>query len=81
MSIRVLFFASLADVAGMRETTVDASAVTDVKSVFDMFARQFPPFEKYRSSILSAVNAEFARPESPVRDGDELAFFPPVSGG
>ena len=81
MSIRVLFFASLADVAGMRETTVDAAEVTDVNSVFDIFVRKFPSLEKYRPSLLFALNAEFARPESPVRDGDELAFFPPVSGG
>jgi molybdopterin converting factor subunit 1 len=81
MSIRVLFFASLADVAGMRETTVDAAAVTDVGSVFDIFVKKFPALENYRASLLFALNAEFARPESPVRDGDELAFFPPVSGG
>jgi molybdopterin converting factor subunit 1 len=81
MSIRVLFFASLADVAGMRETTVDASAVTDVNSVFDIFVEKFPALGDYRASLLVALNAEFARPESPVRDGDELAFFPPVSGG
>jgi molybdopterin converting factor subunit 1 len=81
MSIRVLFFASLADVSGMRETTVDAAAVTDAHSVFDIFVEKFPALEKYRASLLIALNAEFARPESPVRDGDELAFFPPVSGG
>ena len=81
MSIRVLFFASLADIAGTRETTVDAAAVTDLASVFDKFAREFPSLEKYRSSILFALNSEFARPGSPVREGDEVAFFPPVSGG
>jgi len=81
MSIRVLFFASLADIAGMRETTVDAASVTDVNSVFTKFAGQFPALENYRSSVLFALNSEFARPGSSVRDGDEVAFFPPVSGG
>lgn len=81
MSIRVLFFASFADIAGMRETTVDAATVTDVGSVFDGFARKFPALEKHRSSVMFALNTEFARPGSPVKDGDELAFFPPVSGG
>lgn len=81
MSIKVLFFASLADIAGTRETTVDASAFTDVISVFNRFATEFPQLEGYRSSVIFALNSEFARPESPVRDGDELAFFPPVSGG
>ena len=81
MSIRVLFFASLADIAGMREATVDAAGVTDVESVFSLFAGKFPPLEKYRTSVLFALNTEFARPGTPVHDGDELAFFPPVSGG
>jgi molybdopterin converting factor subunit 1 len=81
MSIRVLFFASLADITGMRETTVDASTITDVMSVFDRFAKEFPLLENYRSSVLFALNSEFARAGSTVHDGDELAFFPPVSGG
>ena len=81
MSIRVLFFASLADIAGTRETEVDPATVTDVLSVFNMLVQQHPALGKYRSSVLFAVNSEFARAESPVRDDDELAFFPPVSGG
>ena len=81
MSIRILFFATLADISGTREVNLDAAGFTDIKSVFDKFVREFPLLEKYRSSVLFAVNTEFARPESPVHDGDEIAFFPPVSGG
>jgi molybdopterin converting factor subunit 1 len=81
MSLRVLFFASLADMAGTREMIVDPEGFTDVKSVFDKMARDFPSLEKYRSSVLFALNSEFADPGAPVRDGDEIAFFPPVSGG
>jgi molybdopterin converting factor subunit 1 len=81
MSLHILFFASLADISGMRETYVDAAGFTDIRSVFEKFARDFPALAAYRTSLLSAVNSEFARPESPVHDGDEIAFFPPVSGG
>ena len=81
MSIRVLFFASISDIVGMRETSVDAADFKDVKSIFDRFARQNPSLETYRSSVLYALNSEFARSGSPVHDGDEVAFFPPVSGG
>jgi molybdopterin converting factor subunit 1 len=81
MSIRVLFFASLADITGMRETTIEAATFPDVTSVFDRFAKEFPLLENYRASVLFALNSEFARPGAPVRDGDELALFPPVSGG
>lgn len=81
MSIRILFFASLSDITGMRETSVDPSGFTDVLSVFNKFANDFPSLEKYRSSVLFALNSEFTGPDSPVQGGDEVAFFPPVSGG
>lgn len=81
MSLHILFFASLADISGMRETRLDAAGFTDVQSVFEKFAKDFPGLAAYRASLLSAVNSEFARPDAPVHDGDEIAFFPPVSGG
>jgi molybdopterin synthase sulfur carrier subunit len=81
MSIRVLFFASISDIIGMRETSVHAADFKDVKSIFDRFAQEKSSLEAYRSSVLCALNSEFARMDSPVHDGDELAFFPPVSGG
>jgi sulfur-carrier protein len=81
MSIRILFFASLADISGACEIRIDATGFTDIKSIFDKFATDFPLLESHRATVLVAVNSEFARPESPVHDGDEIAFFPPVSGG
>jgi len=81
MSIRILFFATIADVTGMREAELDASAGSNVASIYDRLARDFPRLIAMRSSVLCAVNSEFARPDAPVRDGDEVAFFPPVSGG
>jgi molybdopterin converting factor small subunit len=71
----------MADATGMRETTVKASGFPDIASIYDHFARHFPDLDKYRASALVAVNSDFAGPDTPVRDGDEVAFFPPVSGG
>jgi molybdopterin synthase sulfur carrier subunit len=60
---------------------VEPSGCPDVGSVFSRVAQKFPRLESHRASMLSALNSEFARLEAPVRDGDEVAFFPPVSGG
>jgi molybdopterin converting factor subunit 1 len=81
MSIRVLFFASLTEIAGKREFNVDAGGFTDVHSIFNRFAGDFPLLERYRATAFFALNSEFAQPDTPVQDGDEVAFFPPVSGG
>jgi molybdopterin synthase sulfur carrier subunit len=81
MSIRVLFFASLADITGMREAQLDAGSFQDLTSVFAKFAKDFPRLELHRASIMCSLNSEFAHFDQPVHDGDEVAFFPPVSGG
>ena len=81
MTIRVLFFASLADATGMREAEVDPGLHPDVASVFTEFARKFPMLEAHRASLLYALNSEFVGPDAAVSDGDEVAFLPPVSGG
>ncbi len=81
MSIRVLFFAGLAEATGMREASVAPESCFCIGSIFDQFASRFPKLESHRGSLLCSLNSEFARPDAPVHDGDEVAFFPPVSGG
>ena len=81
MSIRVLFFASLADITGMRETEVDPAGFTDVASLLASFEARFPALAAHRASLLYACNKEFVAPDQPLADGDEVAFLPPVSGG
>jgi sulfur-carrier protein len=81
MSVKILFFASLAEITGTREMRVDPAVFPSVGSVFDKLVQDYPSLDNYRSSALFALNSEFARLDSPIKDGDELAFFPPVSGG
>ena len=60
MRIRVLFFASLADLTGTPEIPLDASAPSTVGSVLSELAARFPGLSSYKGRILSAVNSEYA---------------------
>ena len=81
MRVKVLFFGMLKDVAGRSAEVADVPDGATVSDVFEHFAGSFPRLKEYEKSIVMARNQEFARPEEPVADGDEIAFMPPVSGG
>jgi molybdopterin converting factor subunit 1 len=83
--VRVLYFAWLREKAGMTaEEVTPPESVTDVAGlVFWLRARGGGPAEALAdlSLLRIAVNHEHARLDQPVRQGDEIAFFPPITGG
>ncbi len=79
--IRVLFFGMLKDVVGVADDELETTEGASLQSVFDHYAAAFPRLTELSSSIVLAKNQEFARPETPLAEGDEIAFLPPVSGG
>jgi len=81
MTIRVLFFGLLKDVCGRAEDVVEMPGGSTLRSVFDHYAAQFPRLTDMARTTVLARNHEFAAPEEPLADGDEVALLPPVSGG
>lgn len=79
--VNVRFFASLRDLVGTAELNLPLENPCSVKEIFERLARKFPQLEKRRSRLLVAVNQEYCSWEGAVTPGDQLAFFPPVSGG
>lgn len=77
MAIQVRYFASLRERIGRDSDEVEAA---DLRTVADVWGRSVPG-EPLPGNVLCAVNMEYAAPDTPVRDGDEVAFFPPVTGG
>jgi molybdopterin converting factor small subunit len=57
-----------------------ASGAT-IGDVWRQLAGEFPELARYERSISTAINADYARMDQVVGDGDEIAFLPPVSGG
>jgi molybdopterin synthase catalytic subunit len=82
MNVKVLLFATLKDAVGLRETTLFIPAgETSLAQVREALAVQHPALRPHLGSAIGAINEEFGAPEDRVKDGDTLAFFPPVSGG
>ncbi|HHH81526.1 MAG TPA: molybdopterin converting factor subunit 1 [Chloroflexi bacterium] len=81
MSIRVLFFATLRDRAGVRETTLDLPDGTTVAALKELLVESYPRLRESLPTTIVAINREYAFDESRIEDGDEVALFPPVSGG
>jgi molybdopterin converting factor subunit 1 len=81
MRVTVRLFARLRDIAGSPELARDIAPGSTIGTVWRQLASEYPGLVPYERSISSAVNADYARMETPLSDGDEVAFLPPVSGG
>ncbi|MFB3826208.1 MAG: molybdenum cofactor biosynthesis protein MoaE [Bryobacteraceae bacterium] len=81
MQVRVLFFGMLRELAGGAEQRLDVADGATMGDVFEACAARFPRMREMASSIVLARNQEFSRPGDAVREGDEIALLPPVSGG
>ena len=81
VSIRVLFFGAARDAVNANQLDLSLDAPATVSSAFSNLAGRFSQLERFGRSLLFAVNQEYATPDTVLRDNDELAVFPPVSGG
>ena len=81
MEIEVRLFATLKDRAGRERIQVRVPEPVTVKMVLEKVAATYPSLGPALPTTLVAVNQVFAFPETAVQPGDEVALFPPVSGG
>ena len=79
--IRVRFFAALAEAAGQRETSIDVPDGEPVRNIAARLVKEFPRLEGLCANVAFSVNAEYVAAEQPLKEGDEVALIPPVSGG
>jgi len=79
MTLNVKLFASVREAVGSRTETVEMTEGTTVGSLWQSYVSRYPRLG--RVSVAYAVNHEYAGAERELKDGDEIAFIPPVSGG
>jgi molybdopterin synthase catalytic subunit len=78
---KVLFFATLREKAGVRETSIEFPHGTTIKEIKTMLWEKYPRLRQNMDTIIVAMDHEYAFDENIVPDGAEIAIFPPVSGG
>ena len=82
MKLNIKLFATLKEKARAGSLTLEfQTEQITVKDLLDQISKQYPDLSGSLKSVLVAVNKDFAFPDDIIRGEDEVALFPPVSGG
>ena len=81
MQVRVLFFGMLKDLAGRGTDSLTLPEPVFLRDVLNYYEQRVPRLGELTASIAMSINQEYAAPDSRLKDGDEIGFLPPVSGG
>ncbi|OMH28417.1 molybdopterin converting factor subunit 1 [Motiliproteus sp. MSK22-1] len=82
--LKLVYFASIREQLGCEEEQLDMEAGSlQVKDLMTRLSARGAPWDQVLgdAKVLVAVNQEMGRAETELSDGDEIAFFPPVTGG
>ena len=74
-------FAAFRDIVGAKEEELDVPEGATVQTLLEEYIRRFPQMSRFREHVILSVNKEYGAPSKLLRDGDEVSFLPPVSGG
>jgi molybdopterin converting factor subunit 1 len=81
MKITIRLFAVLRERAGVSQLTLELPVGATVATAKDSVLQEYPQLANVISPAAFAVNRSYSSASAELRDGDELAFLPPVSGG
>ncbi|HEX9840819.1 MAG TPA: molybdopterin converting factor subunit 1 [Anaerolineales bacterium] len=79
--VKLLFFATLRDRAGMRSMELDIPLDLTIQGLKDKISDEYPNLKESMKSVLITINREYAFDEAIIPQNAEVAMFPPVSGG
>ena len=80
----IKYFAWLKNITNTEEEEVNNKNITDVKTLKEFLLKKYPKLNQYMKEddfIRVAINLEYITTNKPIDSKDEIALFPPVSGG
>ncbi|MCL5803097.1 MAG: MoaD/ThiS family protein [Thermoplasmataceae archaeon] len=81
MKIVVRYFALFRDITGTDQDTIVVDEGAPISDLLVRIRDKYPDMGRTKRDVLVSVNRNFASHELQLKDGDEVAIFPPVSGG
>ena len=81
MEVKILFFASFRDIVGSSSLQLAILESTTTTTVFEQLCQSYPQLKEGADQISVAVNKVYITAPVTLKDGDEVAFLPPISGG
>ncbi|MDH7507834.1 MAG: MoaD/ThiS family protein [Methanomassiliicoccales archaeon] len=81
MKVKVKFFASYREIVGQHEITMDMNQGTKLSDLIEDLKRLYPRLHGFTDPIVTSVNKKYAGDDVILKEGDEIALLPPVSGG
>jgi MoaD family protein len=81
MKVRVLFYAHLRDLVGIRELDIDVAEGSTIRDLLEQVYAQQPKLRPHDKSILIGAGVEFVDRNYKLKQGEQIAIMPPVQGG
>lgn len=81
MKIKLRFFGQLRELAKLQEMEIEVKAKTAVDDLKWIVGERLPALREHLKVVSFAVNSEYASKETALKDGDDVALLPPISGG
>jgi molybdopterin converting factor subunit 1 len=81
IEVNVKLFAVIRDIVGKDELKISVDEGSVASTVLQQLAQQYPRLGEWKGHLRIAVNYEYVPMEHPLRQNDEVAIIPPVSGG
>ena len=79
--VKLLFFATLRERAGVKSMELDVPVDLTIQGLKNKLSEEYPNLKESMKSVLITINREYAFDEAVIPQSAEVGMFPPVSGG